>query len=228
MYLKTMLKISFNHYSRLYYYRKLKRSYRNSGYLAHDMIFIHIPKAAGTALQFAMFGRLAGLGHVPAERYAKIYGLSDFHSAFKFAFVRHPFDRFVSAYEYLMQGGKNSNDLLFRDEVLHKYSNFEDFVLHGYASDERIRNHTHFIPQHRFVNIDGIRAVDFVGKVENIKQDFEYIKSILGFESELSEINIRDDRRNYLEYFTNPDVEHILFQSYKEDFSSFGYNRPPG
>lgn len=66
-------------------------------------IFVHIPKAAGTSVAHGLFGR--GVGHKSIYEYRKIFG-ADFQEYFKFAVVRNPFSRVVSAYESLRRGGE--------------------------------------------------------------------------------------------------------------------------
>jgi hypothetical protein len=70
---------------------------------AHQALFIHIPKTAGTSV-------LASLGappvfdtHAPARALA--YSYPDFFAqAYKFAFVRNPWDRFSSAFHFMKHG----------------------------------------------------------------------------------------------------------------------------
>lgn len=69
----------------------------------HKAIFIHIPKTAGTSV-------LAGLGadevfdtHAPAPTYHDVYP-DFFDTAYKFAFVRNPWDRFASSFHFMKEG----------------------------------------------------------------------------------------------------------------------------
>ena len=64
----------------------------------HQVIFIHIPKAAGTSVARALFG--AASRHVPYGEYERATP-DKFRRYFKFSFVRNPWDRKVSLYHYV-------------------------------------------------------------------------------------------------------------------------------
>ncbi|WP_462160873.1 sulfotransferase family 2 domain-containing protein [Pseudoalteromonas maricaloris] len=74
------------------------------------VLFIHVPKAAGMSITTALYNR--EVGH---------YKLRDYESyeCTTFSVVRNPYDRLVSAYSFLMQGG--SLDIEEIDIYLHIY-----------------------------------------------------------------------------------------------------------
>ncbi len=69
----------------------------------HQAIFIHIPKTAGTSVLSALGAPTVFDTHAPNRAYARAY--PDFYArAYKFAFVRNPWDRFASAFHFMKQG----------------------------------------------------------------------------------------------------------------------------
>ncbi|HSH75802.1 MAG TPA: sulfotransferase family 2 domain-containing protein, partial [Longimicrobiales bacterium] len=72
-------------------------------------IFVHIPKCAGFSVARSLFGNLAG-GHLTVRKYQMIYRRREFSEYFKFTFVRNPWDRVVSAFFFLKEGGVNEVD----------------------------------------------------------------------------------------------------------------------
>lgn len=64
-------------------------------------IFVHVPKCAGTSIENALKesqDRVVG-GHTTALGYLRAFP-EKFRDYFKFAIVRHPADRLVSAFNY--------------------------------------------------------------------------------------------------------------------------------
>lgn len=205
------------------FYKRLKFSYQNEPQIRKNVIFVHVPKAAGTSIHNSLFGRLAGFGHSTAERYLSIYGPLDYFSAFKFAFVRNPYDRFISSYEYLKQGGNNSNDSRFYEDYMKSYASFDDFVLNGFAKSSAIQKHIHFRKQSDFLYSGKKCLVDFVGRFENLEKDYIYIKSIVGSESDLKFVNKSNGRNSDQSYLQNEASKKIIADFYKLDFENFGY-----
>lgn len=60
------------------------------------LLFIHIPKNAGTSITKSL--EMENQGHVAALHYKR--NLEDFDEFFKFTVIRNPWDRVVSCYEF--------------------------------------------------------------------------------------------------------------------------------
>lgn len=225
MKITTLLKCQTEHYLKFIYYRQLRLSYRNQQSNQYNAIFVHVPKSAGTAVLSSLFGRQTGLGHKSCKDYLKVYGINRYLSTFKFGFVRNPYDRLVSAYEYLQKGGNNSSDRMFFEQSLKPYKNFETFVLQGLLRDETIRRHIHFRPQTDFLCIDGRICVDFVGRYENIEADYAYLSRLLGKETALASANKSSRRESYQSYYKNQQVIDAVSSLYHRDFEKFRYDK---
>ena len=205
-------------------------TYSLRGFDEHRCIFVHIPKAAGISVAMALFGNLAG-GHATARRYRVVFG-RDFWPDFKFTFVRNPYTRLVSAYEFLRSGGHPAwpANQRFRDEVLSEYSDFEDFVLR-WLKPGTDWPEPHFRPQHEFLELGGRVVMDFVGRVERIEEDFATVCDRLGIPARLERLNPttpREKRGTLADYYASDAVERRVREIYGRDFELFGYpTRPP-
>ena len=72
-------------------------------YRKQQVIFIHIPKAAGTSVARAVLGKRAG--HFTAETVRDRMGNDPYYKLYSFAVTRHPVDRLYSAYRYVKGNG---------------------------------------------------------------------------------------------------------------------------
>jgi hypothetical protein len=189
-------------------------------------IFIHIPKCAGTSVLKALGKRAGGREHLPWYVYAGA-SPNQYKQYFKFSFVRNPWSRVYSAYSYFARGGNQSGDLLMLKRMK-RYNSFEDFLLTGLGEGE-LSSHVFFQSQSSFlVNGDGELAVDFLGRFENIADDFRAIAEKLNLPSkELPALNVgnkQDDRG--LRGVYNDRMIDFVGSYYKEDVRRFNYKFP--
>ena len=166
------------------YYKRLLNG-QDGGYSIQPMLergclFIHIPKCAGLAVSHALFGGLGG-GHLPVAHYQLMLDASQYMRLFKFAVVRNPFDRLLSAYRFLASGGLNARDAAWAAHTLPAYDGFSDFV-ERWLTPQRAAQALHFRPQVSFLRIPGRRRieVDFIARQEHLAEDFVRLCSHLG------------------------------------------------
>jgi hypothetical protein len=184
-------------------------------------IFVHIPKCAGTAVTARLFGR--DTGHWKLADFRLLYTPREFRDYYKFAFVRNPWDRLVSSFHFLRDGGLNEADQVWGRANLARFADFDDFVLNG-LPDWRIRRYMHFIPQSRFVTLPGRRGpqVDFVGKMENLAHDFKVVADRLGCDPVLEVRNKGNRNADYHPYYSLR-TKAVVERYYREDIKMFGY-----
>ena len=185
-------------------------------------IFVHIPKCAGIAVKKALFDDLSG-GHTKLSAYCRVFEPDLFLSYFKFAFIRNPWDRLVSAYHFLKGGGYGTGDKNWFERELASYRDFEDFV-HKWLRIENIHKHIHFIPQTEFLedeNNSGIK-VDYIGFYENIDDDFNYIATRIGVDCTLKKGNV-SSHESYRDYYC-ASTRDIVREVYRTDIERFGYD----
>lgn len=156
---------------------------------------------------------LAGLYLLlPAKKRNEI-GTRIFQSYFKFGFVRNPWDRVVSMYERRegLQIGRNMT-----------FEEFVDWV--QFASSTCIHPVPHRNQFDWFVDPHGNVLVDFIGRFENLEQDWARIAEKLGIDKPLPHENRNPRRsRHYTEYYTAR-TRDLVAERFRVDIEFFGYD----
>lgn len=196
------------------------RDYTLAPFLATESLFVHVPKTAGVSVAVALYGCRAG-GHRSLSRYRLALGDRFVDRAFKFAFVRNPWDRFVSAYHFLQCDGINRRDADFRRRVLARYPTFEHFVL-GWLTPARAQTQVHFVPQFEFL-LSGSNSIglDLVARFESLPSDYQSIATRIPGSSPLVESN-QSCRSHYREYYSARS-RAIVADVYRRDIEAFNY-----
>lgn len=178
-------------------------------------IYVHINKTAGTSV-----GRAIGLPvkrHLTAREIIGLIGCEKWDSAWKFTFVRNPWDRVVSLYEYRRRKDRTgiaSNDLPFCDWVQRVFTDEPDPAYHN--------NPKSFQPQCEWLKDDsGKISVDFIGRFEHIERDFNRVAKEIGTSASLQHLNSskRDDYHSYYDAGSRDAVARW----FSEDIDRFGY-----
>jgi hypothetical protein len=189
----------------------------------HQCIFIHIPKTAGISVSVSLLGK--SIGNMSALYYQALFGKEDFNNYFKFAFVRNPFTRLVSAYEFLKQGGGGPLDAK-NVQIVQPYDTLEDFVI-NYLTPTTAKANRYFRPQYQFIcDSDNRMLIDYIGRFESIEDDYEYIRKKIGSGEPLKKLNITPtSKRSVKEHYLNNVVLQKVIAIYKKDFEFFGYSK---
>lgn len=182
-------------------------------------IFIHIPKTAGTSVRHALHQaqfshqskgtRLAFHKHTPALTIKRNISKSIWNSHFKFAFVRNPWDLMVSSYYWWLRKGKRYSKSIAQKAIqVEQCRDFREFILSDFGSTHinelEARDLSHWI-----CDENGEIIVDFVGKVENLQQDLEYVFNQLGASCPKVKVSNASQRDTYQKYYDRETKEAI-------------------
>ena len=158
------------------------------------------------------FAELAGIahGHLTLQQVRPFIGEEVFSGYFKFAFVRNPFDRFVSYCAFMARKDGHSNGIRSRSCAIALQCPAEDHVL--------------FQPQHGFITGEnGELLTDQVGRVEDMQTSYDAICQRIGIPSRaLTQVN-SSRRGSYRDYYDQP-LKDGVRELYRRDFELFGYN----
>jgi hypothetical protein len=191
------------------------RQFRRDGAL-----FIHVPKCAGSALLDAWLGFQTG--HVTAAEY-RAADPAFFDRAFVFAFVRHPVDRFVSAYDHI-QTGDLWPYLAETRSTVDRHGATLEAIAAGLTADSALLQLPWFAPQHTFLEIHGRLAVNRVFKTESFAADLETLRSETSLRLRpTAPVNRRGAAGGRAEERLSPAAIAALRRAYWRDFTLFGY-----
>jgi hypothetical protein len=148
-------------------------------------------------------------GHLSLEQVRPYFPPDEFESFFKFAFVRNPFDRFISY-------------CAFMTRVQGQFEKDPQRVMHHYLVQPPLQ-HILFQPQHSFVADEhGQLLTNEVGRVEEMQASFDDICRRIGIpSSKLEKVN-SSKRRGYREYYDDVLVDGVA-RLYARDLELFGY-----
>lgn len=179
-------------------------------------VFIHVPKTAGASVSSSL--DVTGFGHLSIKWFPKRY--------FSCSFVRNPWDRVVSAFFYLNQGGENIVDQFNNWWYLSSYKgDFTSFVKEEFGKEKpAIFKEMHFKPQHKYICDKRNRlAIDFLGRYENLEEDFQRLSGKLEFSTNKLPHLHESCHEDYQKYYSNR-TRKMVAQAYKKDIELFDYN----
>ena len=149
-------------------------------------------------------------GHLSLEQVRPFVGEELFASYFKFAFVRNPFDRFVSYCAFMTRD---------RDT----FGRTPQVVMHHFLFVEPPEQHILFQPQYTVLaDSTGALLTDMVGRVEDMQASYDTIAGRIGIPSRtLDQVN-SSKRGDYRQYY-NDELKQGVASRYARDLELFGY-----
>jgi hypothetical protein len=148
-------------------------------------------------------------GHITLSQVRPHIGQETFASYFKFAFVRNPFDRFVSYCAFMTRESK---------DFQHNPHRVMREVLLAPPTD-----HILFAPQHNFVtDATGGLLTNAIGRVENMQADYDAFANRLGFPTTQLERANSSQRGDYRIYYDRALINAVS-ELYSRDLELFGY-----
>ena len=199
----------------------------------HKCIFIHIPKCGGTSIENLIWPeprseadlwmgfkdkyhnayQTGGLQHLFAIHVRDIVGKETFDDYFKFTIVRNPWEKAVSQYFYMRQRpdlrafiGMNEND---------SFKKYLELI--------QTKQHVQWEPQYKFIyDENGELMVDYVGRLETIDEDVQYIFNRLGVQGKIAHANAT--RHQHYSAYYDEETKKIVDDLYGDDVRLLGYS----
>tara|TARA_B100000676_G_C18013247_1_gene808003 strand:- start:500 stop:1288 length:789 start_codon:yes stop_codon:yes gene_type:complete len=217
----------------------------------NKFVFVHIPKTGGTSIVQALYPYLDPeqdiiIGgherhdnpstfsaseyeknnqlhkHSSAVEIKKVIGQDIWDEYFIFAFVRNPFARVVSLYEWWKQtewvGEKKK-----KKEI--KEMTFKDFTKSEYTGFTMLDSLTYKKSKKIYSQYSKVMDVDFVGKLEDVHASFAYICGILNLPRIQVGVYNKSSQKNdpYEGYYDEESLSNVGYK-FSEDAKAFGYH----
>lgn len=199
---------------------------RSPQWLRSGIVFVHIPKSAGTSVNQALYGRF--MGHVRMSDIHR-WAFANVRALPSFAITRNPWDRLVSAYRFATRGHGLGNGT--RAAIAHpmryrtpEFSSFKTFVTDWLAKREICELDYVFQPQSLFVcDQKDVPLVDHLGRIEQMEPTLKFIEKTIGQRISISRLNLSGEPVDYRRFYTSSLAETVG-RIYQADIDLFGYD----
>lgn len=187
--------------------------------LKYRACFIHIPKCGGTSIEQLIFNPYndrysigADGGKYYGADHSTILAFSKYYHFYIFTFVRNPYTRIISVFNYYMNNGNGgySDSTLITDKKNTSLDNF----LEIYNCNQISHLNT------QFFYLKDSKNINYIAKFENYNKELEKILSIL---------NIKNKRVNHyrktikFKNLITPKFIEKVNQIYEIDFIKYNY-----
>ena len=169
--------------------------------------FVRIPKTGSQTIQSLI---KSSWPHLKATVAQETVNIADWNTAFKFAFVRNPWDHLVSWFFFAIKEGS-----------------FKDWVKLGCPYENELFDHPSQ-PENIFSQLEWIAnendkiLVNFVGRLENIEEDIKSIGKKIDIEIEdIPKLNTTN-HKHYTEYYDKECID-LVYEMCKKDIDTFEY-----
>ena len=209
----------------------------------YKFLFVHIAKTGGTSVRATLeryrwrdpyyvpqfiCSRISHLtGHrigAKIPRHAKAIAAYEmlprelYNSLFKFVFVRNPWDLQVSSFHHIRRE---------RPHLMAGIDDFETFLRwkldpqrpYQFHIDTSIERQSDYL-----IDLHGNIIVDFIGKYENLEEDFRQVCERIGVRApKLAHKRQAKDRSSYQKYYTD-ETAALVSDYFRRDIEMFGYS----
>lgn len=208
----------------------------------YKFLFVHIAKTGGTSVRAALnrlrwrdpmyylvwpAHKISGLtGHklgLKFPRHCHVIAAKEmlpaeyFDSLYKFAFVRNPWDLQVSSFHHIQRE---------RPQYMNRITDFNEFMRWKFDPERPYQYHIDTslsLQSDYLVDLHGNSQMDFIGRYENLEEDFAKVCERLKVKLELPHKRKAKDRsKDYRGYYAD-DTAEMVARHFKRDIEMLGY-----
>lgn len=188
--------------------------------ISNKFIFVRVPRTASSSMEKSLekyhvkkYDKLCNipgslkLSHIDIKA-LKNRNYDILNGKFKFAFVRNPFDRLVSYYHYYSK----------------RIKNFRIFIMKYLLNGDKLSSRNFWYDQSYWLtNESGKIDVDFIGRFENLEDDFKKICEMIEIPyTPLPWLKKSKGRSHYTKYYDSKLIK-IVKDKCRKDLELFNY-----
>lgn len=180
-------------------------------FFSHKPTLFHNPKTAGRNFLKHFRSNINYFTHIPAYLIKEYVHKEDFNNSFKFAFIRNPYTRFISAYRFANIG----NDV---NKFCSLFGKFKlEFMIYN-----KIKHAEHFLSQCFFVkNKDHTQLLtDKLYRYDQFKEALEDLENNDIIENASNIFTVKFNETNYTDILTDENKK-IIEDVYSMDFELY-------
>ncbi len=200
---------------------------------SHQFVFVHVRKAAGTSLRQILeqvslpknnqlWNKLLSRNGFPIDYHQYSFRKHDplitaeksmpsnkFKQYFKFAFVRNPWDRLVSEFEYIKTQSSHSRHKKLMVMTFEQYIEYQAKRSAAFQYDALAKK-------------DGTLGMDYIGRFEQLHDSLAEISGQIKLDcTQIPHIN-KLKKAPYQSYYTDQTAEQVA-QLWSKDIETFAY-----
>ena len=134
-----------------------------------------------------------------------------FNRYFKFAFVRNPWNRLVSEYEFLLKRPQHG-----RHARVKKLDDFKQFIQMQIPRGDAYQINM-------LCDRNGELLMDFVGKLENLQADWQTVCERIGIPHQALPVTNATQRGNFQDYYDD-ESRRLVAEHWDREIKLFGYS----
>lgn len=206
-----------------------------------NIIYVTVPKAANTSIKHRLFKLYYDVDLSTSDESSQRVHNNSYGAAcdkqfvidnrdkyISFTFVRNPWDRTVSLYNNKIKSpnGRGSRSIVKKHPELQIGMPFDHFIkqLKKIDVNDMVNTELHLRSQHTWTHDDGVQVPEFIGKVEDIDEQWPNLCRQLGLcDAPLDKKNKSEQTKNSYKDYYNDETKQIIAEIYKTDIEIFNY-----
>ncbi|MEP4198699.1 MAG: sulfotransferase family 2 domain-containing protein [Aliishimia sp.] len=197
---------------------------RSALWQARGVVFIHVPKCAGSSVNDALYGRF--MGHISAD-VIKRFGSADVKVVPSFSLLRDPMSRAISAYRFVQAGVGTGSGVVATVRKPERYDipefkSFDAFVQDWLPKQTLSKCDPVFRTQTSYVCAkSGAVLVDHLGSTADMTPTIAWLYDTLGRTVAIGRTNVTARGKSSANIVASPESRSILELVYRSDFELF-------